>query len=101
MIFFPCPACSIRVPAASQHVGRLVPCPTCNRPVAVPDPDLSDEPDQDTVPVECNDRPTRSAEAIFTHRPLIQPKTNWLVVGCLATATVVALITFLQSHTRN
>jgi hypothetical protein len=98
MIFFPCPSCSIRIPAASQHVGRNVPCPKCDRSVTVPDPDSYEEPGQDTVPIDRNDRPTRSAEAIFVTRSAHQPKTNWLVVGCLITSIVVALVAFLQSN---
>lgn len=98
MIFFPCPACSIRIPAASQHVGRIVPCPKCERRVEVPDPDSYEEPGQDTVPHERQDRRTPSAEAIFANSTAIQPKTNWLVAGCLIAAMVVALLAFLRSN---
>jgi hypothetical protein len=98
MIFFPCPSCSIRIPAASQHVGRNVPCPKCDRSVTVPDPDSYEEAGQDTVPVERNYRPTRSAEAIVVNRPSPEPKTNWTVVACLVTALLVALITFVRSN---
>lgn len=96
MIFFPCPACAIRIPAASQHVGRVVPCPKCDRHVEVPDPDSYEEPGQDTVPNEREERRAPSAELIIANRTASQPKTNWLVVGCLIVAMAVALWAFLR-----
>ena len=64
----------------------------------MPNPDSYEEPGQDTIPVERDDRPTRSAEAINANHLPAQPKTNWFVAGCLVAATVVALVALLQSN---
>ena len=75
-----------------------VACPKCNRRFGVPDPDSYEEPGQDTVPNEREDRRAPSTEAIFTSRPSPEPKTNWTVAACLVIAMLAALITFLRSN---
>jgi hypothetical protein len=38
VIHFACPQCGVQIGAAPEHVGRLVPCPSCGASAPVPSP---------------------------------------------------------------
>lgn len=75
MFFFPCPSCSYRMQSTADRVGQRVLCPKCYQAVGVPDPDVPNDPPEDTVPVfrEPDLRPAAGSKLLAPVRTHVAP----------------------------